>query len=112
MNPKPHSIARSNGSSGCPRQPGANKQPATPTATRIEARSLPEREGRRGSRSRAGGIEDVSCGASRLSFRDNGAGAAHFFWNVLELGQTVFHRQHGLLIIDVHARLELKLRDN
>src|SRR3954451_23432583 len=48
---------------------------------------------------------------SRALFRDRLAGAAQFGWKILQLWESVFHRQHRLGVIDVNPRRELERRD-
>src|SRR6266487_3649113 len=46
-----------------------------------------------------------------LLLGDRLAGAAQLFGEVLELGEAIFHAQHGRLVIDVHLRCKRKCRD-
>src|SRR3954452_18905533 len=42
---------------------------------------------------------------------DRLAGATQLFGEVLELRKTILHGEHGRLVVDVHPRLERKIRD-
>ena len=54
---------------------------------------------------------DIGRLISRWSFRYRFAGAAQFGWKVLQLGESVFHRQHRLSVINVDAGDEVQRRD-
>ena len=43
-----------------------------------------------------------------LLLGDRLAGAAQLFGEVLELGEAIFHAQHGRLVIDVHPGCKRK----
>ena len=47
-----------------------------------------------------------------FSFFDHFAAAAQFFWKILELRQTILHRQDGVFIIEMSSRLELEVLQN
>src|SRR5439155_17302394 len=46
-----------------------------------------------------------------LLLGDRLAGAARLFGEVLELGEAIFHAQHGRLVVDVHLGCKRKSRD-
>ena len=47
-----------------------------------------------------------------FSFFDHFAAAAQFFRKILELRQTILHRQDGVFIIEMSSRLELEVLQN
>src|SRR6266542_544276 len=53
----------------------------------------------------------VSVPPAALLLGDRLAGAAQLFWEVLELGEAIFHAQHGRLVVDVHLGCKRKCRD-
>src|SRR3954451_5168728 len=50
-------------------------------------------------------------GPVALLLGDRLAGTAQLFGEVLELGEAIFHGQHGRLVIDVHSGCKRKCRD-
>jgi len=81
-----------------------------PTPETSEIDGTPQEDGRNSSCVPIRTELKKSCGAggpqarpqAAQSFRDRGAGAAKLHWKVLQLGQTVPHRQHRLGVVDVN----------